>query len=411
MTPRAMSPESPDASSKRKSLRNFLCLTVFLALLAGLSSPGAAQRFDGRNAAPNVIVDYSVLDELGRQPNVPQIMLENPTGAAYRNNPYRGQPRFPVVPKSQNRGRSNRLVLTPPAATPRRAARRPAARQPARRSAPPVVRRTPLAPSRPVVRRATVPVQQPTPRTPRRFAPPPPRAIVKAPPAIVVRPPPKMTPPIQRRTAPPEVKTVTARPKVPEPPPLPPVTTAPKPKPKPSRVVRRAVPPPPAPPKATVPPPPIVRKVVRSAPRPVVARPPPTPVRVTKPNPTRATSAKPKQVASLPRSPASVRSGSLRRIEFPAGTAKLNNKASLGLQNVAKALSKDPALRIELLAYAGQKNDSASQARRLSLSRALAARSKLIEQGVRSTRIDVRALGNKSAGGPADRIDIIVTKR
>jgi outer membrane protein OmpA-like peptidoglycan-associated protein len=125
----------------------------------------------------------------------------------------------------------------------------------------------------------------------------------------------------------------------------------------------------------------------------------------------RATRSRPKQVASLPRSTASVRSGSLRRIEFPRGSAKLSNKASLGLKNVAAALSNDSGLRIQLLAYAGQTSDSASQARRLSLSRALAARSKLIEQGVRSTRIDVRALGNKSAGGPADRIDIIVTKR
>jgi outer membrane protein OmpA-like peptidoglycan-associated protein len=74
-------------------------------------------------------------------------------------------------------------------------------------------------------------------------------------------------------------------------------------------------------------------------------------------------------------------------------------------------MSRDQALRIQLLAYAGQASDSASQARRLSLSRALAARSQLIEQGVRSTRIDVRALGNKSAGGPTDRIDIIVSKR
>jgi outer membrane protein OmpA-like peptidoglycan-associated protein len=133
--------------------------------------------------------------------------------------------------------------------------------------------------------------------------------------------------------------------------------------------------------------------------------------RVPKAKPARAARAKPKQLASLPKSTASVRSGSIRRIEFPPGSAKLSNKAALGLKNVAAALSNDTGLRIQLLAYAGRTNDSASQSRRLSLSRALAARSKLIDQGVRSTRIDVRALGNKSAGGPADRIDIIVTKR
>ena len=106
-----------------------------------------------------------------------------------------------------------------------------------------------------------------------------------------------------------------------------------------------------------------------------------------------------------------MKSGSMRRIQFAAGTAKLAGGAASELTNIAKAMSADKALRIQLLAYAGQAGDSASQSRRLSLSRALAARSKLIERGIRSTRIDVRALGNKSAGGPADRVDIIVTKR
>ena len=99
------------------------------------------------------------------------------------------------------------------------------------------------------------------------------------------------------------------------------------------------------------------------------------------------------------------------RVGFDTGSAKLNSPAETGLKKVADALKADSALRIQLLAYAGGTSNSASQARRLSLSRALAARSSLINQGVRSARIDVRALGNKSEGGPADRIDIIVTKR
>jgi len=39
------------------------------------------------------------------------------------------------------------------------------------------------------------------------------------------------------------------------------------------------------------------------------------------------------------------------------------------------------------------------------------ARSYLIKKGIRSTSIDVRALGNRSGNGPTDRIDIIVTTR
>ena len=91
--------------------------------------------------------------------------------------------------------------------------------------------------------------------------------------------------------------------------------------------------------------------------------------------------------------------------------AKLNSDASARLRSVSAALKKNGALRIQLLAYAGAKGGSTSQAQRLSLSRALAARSYLIEKGIRSTRIDVRALGNRSGNGPTDRIDIIVTTR
>ena len=55
--------------------------------------------------------------------------------------------------------------------------------------------------------------------------------------------------------------------------------------------------------------------------------------------------------------------------------------------------------------------DQASQARRLSLSRALTVRSYLISQGVRSTRIDVRALGARASDGPADRVDLLIGDR
>ena len=106
-----------------------------------------------------------------------------------------------------------------------------------------------------------------------------------------------------------------------------------------------------------------------------------------------------------------LKAGATTRIGFTAGSAKLNSDASARLQNVSTSLKKNDALRIQLLAYAGAKDGSASQARRLSLSRALAARSYLIEKGIRSTRIDVRALGNRSGNGPTDRIDIIVTTR
>ena len=91
-------------------------------------------------------------------------------------------------------------------------------------------------------------------------------------------------------------------------------------------------------------------------------------------------------------------------VELPAGAQK-------SLDMVAGQLAADESLRAQVKAYAKGSTTTDSAARRLSLSRALAVRGYLIEQGVRSTRIDVRALGNKSTDGPKERVDIAVAKR
>jgi hypothetical protein len=67
-----------------------------------------------------------------------------------------------------------------------------------------------------------------------------------------------------------------------------------------------------------------------------------------------------------------------------------------------------PASRIELQAYGGTKGDKGSDARRLSLKRALAIRQVLIDDGVSPDRIDVRAMGGADDTGPLDRVDVFV---
>jgi len=66
------------------------------------------------------------------------------------------------------------------------------------------------------------------------------------------------------------------------------------------------------------------------------------------------------------------------------------------------------ASRVELQAYGGAKGDKGSDARRLSLKRALAIRQVLIQDGVSADRIDVRAMGGTDDSGPADRVDVYV---
>ncbi len=101
----------------------------------------------------------------------------------------------------------------------------------------------------------------------------------------------------------------------------------------------------------------------------------------------------------------------LSTISFDKESARLSEGAKDTLAHLASHMSEDATLEVQLLAYAAGDEESASKARRLSLTRALAVRSFLIEQGVRNTRIEVRALGNKVQEGSPDRVDIIGQKR
>ncbi|MGH6660301.1 MAG: OmpA family protein [Rhodospirillales bacterium] len=124
--------------------------------------------------------------------------------------------------------------------------------------------------------------------------------------------------------------------------------------------------------------------------------------------------AKPRPVkteqASSP--PAAVmKEGRALQVAFAVDVSKLPDAAKDGLTTLAKQLKENENLRLQLMAYAGGKDLSPSKARRLSLSRALSVRSFLIESGVRSTRIDVRALGDKTAEEPLNRVDVNIVER
>ncbi|MHA1600503.1 MAG: OmpA family protein [Alphaproteobacteria bacterium] len=95
------------------------------------------------------------------------------------------------------------------------------------------------------------------------------------------------------------------------------------------------------------------------------------------------------------------------RLAFKSGSAELTTTATDKLDSMAKKLLGNADARVQLLAYAKASEEGSSRARRLSLSRALAVRAYLIEKGIRSTRMDVRALGSGFKDGPPDRVDIL----
>ncbi len=120
---------------------------------------------------------------------------------------------------------------------------------------------------------------------------------------------------------------------------------------------------------------------------------------------------KPARVASIEPGPSSTReTGRHNSIAFAPGAEE---PAPAALDTV-KAMSADlnnalsnGSARIQLEAYGGKQGDKSSDARRLSLKRALIVRQLLIDDGIPSERIDVRAMGGASDGA-LDRVDIFV---
>lgn len=97
---------------------------------------------------------------------------------------------------------------------------------------------------------------------------------------------------------------------------------------------------------------------------------------------------------------------------FAPNASDTPDQAKPTLDKVVAAMKADEQIHVQLVAYASGSSDQASQARRVSLQRAISVRSYLMEHGVKSTRIDVRALGNRTdVPGPQDRVDVVASDR
>src|SRR5262249_49938176 len=97
----------------------------------------------------------------------------------------------------------------------------------------------------------------------------------------------------------------------------------------------------------------------------------------------------------------------LQRIAFAAGSSELDAQAKEQLDGLSTRIPAPDAdrRRVQILAFASGDKDLVSANRRLSLARALAVRSYLLEKSVAPDRIDVRALGTIAMGdGPPDRV-------
>ncbi|MBT3765852.1 MAG: OmpA family protein [Rhodospirillaceae bacterium] len=334
--------------------RRIRCCVVSIVAIAVILGIGALQPAHAQSGVigpidPNVSIDMSVLEDGGVG-----AVTRPQSGLSFSTDVYGGPVDTIGTIMPSRRAPVSRLLIRPDGSTPSRMAR----------GAAPKLRR-PKVKFPKMVRKA-----KPR-KAPRISAPAKSKPVIKAPAVVAVAPPPP-------------------------PPPAP----KPKPAPKPAKVVAAPV--------AAPPPPPAVEtKPVEAAPPPPPPPPAPTPVKKVEAKP----APKPKQTASLPPKGGDIKAGKAIRVVFNPGASKLPNDAKDGLRAIAGKLKGAATLRLQLLAYAGGGSISSSKARRVSLSRALSVRSFLIESGVRSTRIDVRALGNKSTEKPINRVDVNVVER
>lgn len=193
-------------------------------------------------------------------------------------------------------------------------------------------------------------------------------------------------------------------------------------------------PPPPAPPMVELPPAPVpaeaptaLAEAIELAPAPEVAAEQPAPAlppAVTQAEATPEPPALPvitppqavapeTQIASVqPKAPATPRPAASTdggmTIAFATDTAELVDDATVTLDHIVDQLKASEASTVRISAYADGGEGGASRARRLSLSRALTVRSYLLEKGIQSNRIEVRALGVPDDGMPLDRVDLAI---
>lgn len=95
-------------------------------------------------------------------------------------------------------------------------------------------------------------------------------------------------------------------------------------------------------------------------------------------------------------------------LSFSAGNTDLDPETRTIIANkVAPLLKSNPLWRLQIQAFASEAGRDVESARRTSLSRALAIRGHLLEQGVEARRMDVRALGMQTDREPPDRVDFV----
>ena len=95
-------------------------------------------------------------------------------------------------------------------------------------------------------------------------------------------------------------------------------------------------------------------------------------------------------------------------ILFTPGSGNIDDAVLPTLNKLSIVLQSNPDARISLIAFADNTNSTPRDARRLSLTRALAIKDFLSSKGISESRVDVHAEGANTTSGYIDRVDVKV---
>ena len=113
-----------------------------------------------------------------------------------------------------------------------------------------------------------------------------------------------------------------------------------------------------------------------------------------------------------PNIPAELNDGDIAlTLIFDAEATILDTDKKEALAKAITPLVEDMSKSFRVLGYASDEANDESKSRRASLARAISVRSALIDMGIHSTRIELRALGDKSSDNNKNKVDILLIKR
>jgi outer membrane protein OmpA-like peptidoglycan-associated protein len=90
-------------------------------------------------------------------------------------------------------------------------------------------------------------------------------------------------------------------------------------------------------------------------------------------------------------------------VELPAGARDKIDNATAQMKSMDSG-------RLQIRAYAAGEDGNKGSARRISLARALAVRTRMMDKGIDPARLDVRALGTETDRSPTDRVDLVFAR-